>query len=561
MIVFTPLIAAAVIALIGAARIARQPEKRSQIAHLHGSLLLLLSFLVLTPTSMKIFRVLTPCFELKTNGVHLHYVSGFGRVVPRSSGLLQLDHFAFCSQADISIDCGSARFLQAKAVAFLMIAIYPAGIPLGYACLLFCFRRLINPLGCDELMAMRVRRELKNTNPRLRAIDFLFSCYRPGAYGFEVFESIRRIALTGLIRYVNKTSGPPTAGIVLSLISVIVFREVQPYENPSTNALCTFAQWQLLSTYLLAYSLLTELKAAPANKLVLVGSLLLSINLMTLFVALYVQVREGDRHVELSLTLAEREMREAELTLEQDQMRQDIEELLKRTGLKVETSASAAEIEAAGPVGKAAKMQEQMFLTAIDECTEFPSFTKRLYPCWVISLTNLTAFIELPEHELCIERLEELLPDSTSPSCAYSFFISQNWEGGKPDPSGTGYHNVRGQPHPDNKLNTKVRRELGFAQVGCTKGWGKVVSDGVAVVYRVPCVVVLGRFTMAWLVFFYCYFYFYSFQLSSLGFPAWITVAFTLGAFCFIQVYDSSPRTYARVCEYASTRVVHGEHE
>ena len=145
-------------------------------------------------------------------------------------------------QADLSIDCDLARFLEAKTVAFLMIAVYPLGIPLTYACLLFCFRRLVNPLGCDELTAMRIRRELKDTNPRLRAIEFLFSCYRPGAYGFEVFESVRRIAMTGLIRYVAKTSGPPVAGILLSLVSIIVFREISPYENPSTNALSTFAQ-------------------------------------------------------------------------------------------------------------------------------------------------------------------------------------------------------------------------------------------------------------------------------------------------------------------------------
>jgi hypothetical protein len=89
---------------------------------------------------------------------------------------------------------------------------------------------------------MRVRRELHNNHPELRAMDFLFSCYRPGAWWFEVFDSVRRIAMTGLIRYVKKTSGPPVAGILLSLVSVVVFREVQPYENPSTNALSSFAQ-------------------------------------------------------------------------------------------------------------------------------------------------------------------------------------------------------------------------------------------------------------------------------------------------------------------------------
>ena len=75
-IVFTPIITSVVIAVVGAARVARQPEKRSEIAYVHGSLLLLLSFLVLPATSMKILRVLTPCFKLKTNGVLLHYVRG-----------------------------------------------------------------------------------------------------------------------------------------------------------------------------------------------------------------------------------------------------------------------------------------------------------------------------------------------------------------------------------------------------------------------------------------------------------------------------------------------------
>ena len=77
-------------------------------------------------------------------------------------------------------------------------------------------------------------------------------------------------------------------------------------------------------------------------------------------------------------------------------------------------------------------------MQAVGEIAEFPSFAKRAYPCWVMSLTNLAAFEELPEHEECIGKLEELLPDSTSPSCAYSFFISQNWEGGRPGPAGHG---------------------------------------------------------------------------------------------------------------------------
>ena len=162
--------------------------------------------------------MLTPCFKLKTNGVLLHY-------------------------ADLAVDCESVRFGSAKALAIVMIFVYPLGIPSFYAFLLFRARRQINPLGCDALQAVRVRNELVNANPELRALEFLFSCYRPGAYGFEVFESFRRIAMTGLIRYVAKTSGPPIAGILLSLVSVIVFREVQPVLVRTTLAGRVGAPW------------------------------------------------------------------------------------------------------------------------------------------------------------------------------------------------------------------------------------------------------------------------------------------------------------------------------
>ena len=53
-IVFTPLFMTAAIIAVGAARIAHKPEKRSEYCHVHGSCVLLLSFLVLPATSMKV---------------------------------------------------------------------------------------------------------------------------------------------------------------------------------------------------------------------------------------------------------------------------------------------------------------------------------------------------------------------------------------------------------------------------------------------------------------------------------------------------------------------------
>ena len=42
--------------------------------------------------------------------------------------------------------------------------------------------------------------------------------------------------------------GPAVIGIIFALCSMLVVREVAPYENPSTNVLANLAQLQLLAT-------------------------------------------------------------------------------------------------------------------------------------------------------------------------------------------------------------------------------------------------------------------------------------------------------------------------
>ena len=98
---------------------------------------------------------------------------------------------------------------------------------------------------------------------------------------------------------------------------------------------------------------------------------------------------------------------------------------MQLTGLKIDVSASMVEqsVDSSQPAGRAAKTQQELFMSAAKALTETPSFTRRSYPCWVVSLTHLRDFDEFPQHEDVIDKLEELLPDSTSPSCAYSFFV------------------------------------------------------------------------------------------------------------------------------------------
>ena len=67
-----------------------------------------------------------------------------------------------------------------------------------------------------------------------------------------------------------------------------------------------------------------------------------------------------------------------------------------------------------------------------------------LYPCYVISLTDLCELDVVQPHEelLKVGKLRVLTPRTRRPSCAFTYFVSHNWD--QPD-------------FPDNKRNTKLR--------------------------------------------------------------------------------------------------------
>ena len=93
--------------------------------------------------------------------------------------------------------------------------------------ILYHFRHKINPKQCDRLDALQRR----NDDDDLKPISFLFSCYSPHAYGFEIFDSYRRIIMQGVLTFAGMdggATGPAVLGILLALCSGIVMREVAP---------------------------------------------------------------------------------------------------------------------------------------------------------------------------------------------------------------------------------------------------------------------------------------------------------------------------------------------
>lgn len=88
--------------------------------------------------------------------------------------------------ADYSILCDSSKHRILQVYAAFMIAVYPVGIPLVYAAILF--------FGRD---ALRISPAPDTKRPSVKAAVILSSPYRPGCFYYEVVECARRVTLTG----------------------------------------------------------------------------------------------------------------------------------------------------------------------------------------------------------------------------------------------------------------------------------------------------------------------------------------------------------------------------
>ena len=104
---------------------------------------------------------------------------------------------------DFSTDCNSFKYTAMQLYAGLMIPIYPIGIPLLYAVLLYRSRFELYPgLENHGFWSMLTPSHPSWTAPEEHQLspdhplDFLVSAYKPRAFWFEVTECVRRIALT-----------------------------------------------------------------------------------------------------------------------------------------------------------------------------------------------------------------------------------------------------------------------------------------------------------------------------------------------------------------------------
>ena len=120
--------------------------------------------------------------------------------------------------------------------------------------------------------------------------------------------------------------------------------------------------------------------------------------------------------------LLEREIREAELIVDGQSFRADIERLQRLTGMQLYEPTLLDALPDTDDTSAAAKLQGAIFLKEI-EGSPIPSHQKMFHPCWVSPISKLRELTRLPRHEdaLNTSLLDELTATSTQPSSAYRY--------------------------------------------------------------------------------------------------------------------------------------------
>jgi hypothetical protein len=178
----------------------------------HMWMFLLLTYLVLPPVAMKQLQSLD--------------------CIPFSH-----DHSSYL-RADTGIDCQSSDYEYFKSVVTFFIILYQC-IPIMWMTLLYRQRVSLDPKVGDNKLALFIR----DNNPELASIRFLFNDYNCNKWWFEVAEMYRRVVFVGVLPLVSPiTATRASMGCVLAIASVAYYREERPYRVGFTNFIAHMAQ-------------------------------------------------------------------------------------------------------------------------------------------------------------------------------------------------------------------------------------------------------------------------------------------------------------------------------
>jgi hypothetical protein len=136
-------------------------------------------------------------------------------------------------RADYSIQCDTLKHDLYQYYAYLMIAVYPLGIPVMYSWLLYTTKDQHNSVDT-------VTDDQRKHKPELKPTRFLWKSYNSDFYYWEVIECVRRLLLTGAVVFiVPGTAAQAAIACVMAVFTMVVALYYKPHADPLDGQIYT----------------------------------------------------------------------------------------------------------------------------------------------------------------------------------------------------------------------------------------------------------------------------------------------------------------------------------
>ena len=247
LLVYTLLPIAMSVVLLGAYfHLLKKPTQDAKAVALRNSIFemfLFLTFIILPSVSIKIFSTF---------------------------GCRGFDDGNWYLKVDYSINCDTSTHFAYGAWAVIMTFVFPIGIPSMYWYLLFRKKHLLDgrqkekekTMSEDDALreALKEREANEAEHGTLKSLSFLYGNYEPKYWWFEVFETLRKLALTGVLSILRPGTGAQILfSLIMSMSAMRVYSGCKPFLDDFTDRFSEVSQWQLFFTLLGALAIKVKL--------------------------------------------------------------------------------------------------------------------------------------------------------------------------------------------------------------------------------------------------------------------------------------------------------------
>lgn len=144
--------------------------------------------------------------------------------------------------------CSGNKYKSFHAVNTLFVFLYMS-VPVAWLVLLYLLRDKLNPKvssSTDKGLAIWIR----DRDPKLNHARYLFEPYQPRFYYWEALELYRRVTFIGVLPLMSSKGARRAAiGVLLSIISLAVYGELEPFQLHTNRVLARIAQYTVFMTF------------------------------------------------------------------------------------------------------------------------------------------------------------------------------------------------------------------------------------------------------------------------------------------------------------------------